>query len=80
MKELDLLLGGWVRDRFDQADAAQRTEFEALLALPDPLLAGYLLAGVAAPPELASAVQAVLTNARIMSRRAGAEPSADGPL
>jgi succinate dehydrogenase flavin-adding protein (antitoxin of CptAB toxin-antitoxin module) len=80
MKELDLLLEGWVREQFDRAAAAQRSQFEALLALPDPQLACYLLGADPAPPELVSVIEAVLANARIMSRRTQAEPSARASL
>ncbi len=45
MKELDLLLERYARSGHPQAQAADRARFEALLELPDPLLAGYLLAG-----------------------------------
>ncbi|HEY2808341.1 MAG TPA: succinate dehydrogenase assembly factor 2 [Steroidobacteraceae bacterium] len=45
MKELDLLLERYARAWHPQAPAADRARFEALLELPDPLLAGYLLAG-----------------------------------
>jgi antitoxin CptB len=43
-KELDLLLLGWLGRHFDSATAAQRARFAALLELPDPDLARYLLA------------------------------------
>jgi len=45
MKELDLLLVGWLESQFEWASDAQRDQFEALLELPDPQLARYLLAG-----------------------------------
>ncbi len=54
MKELDLLLERFGRRGFPQATAAERVLFEELLELPDPLLAGYLLGGVApADPQMA---------------------------
>jgi antitoxin CptB len=43
-KELDLLLLGWLERHFDCATAAQRARFAAVLELPDPDLARYLLA------------------------------------
>jgi succinate dehydrogenase flavin-adding protein (antitoxin of CptAB toxin-antitoxin module) len=79
MKELDLLLAGWVRHRFDLAGAEERARFEALLALPDPDLVHYLLGRQPPPAELVSAIDAVLTNAHIMSRRAR-EPSPEATL
>ena len=44
MKELDLLLRGWLEQRYSGASAAERARFEAFLALPDPEIAGLLLA------------------------------------
>lgn len=50
MKELDLVLMQYLQQRWPHADPAERAAFEALLELPDPELAGYLL-GHAVPPE-----------------------------
>jgi len=47
MKELDLLLTRWLEREFDHASPGQRALFERLLALPDPELASYLVAGQA---------------------------------
>lgn len=43
MRELDDLLMTWLEKRYDAADDAQKQAFEALLALPDPEIAAYLL-------------------------------------
>jgi len=43
MKELDLVLSGWLRHRYPGATAAERATFEAILELPDPQIAGFLL-------------------------------------
>ena len=43
MKELDLLLSGWLQRRYPAASAAERAVFEAFLELPDPQIARYLL-------------------------------------
>lgn len=43
MRELDDLLMTWLSERYDTADASQKQAFEALLALPDPEIAAYLL-------------------------------------
>jgi antitoxin CptB len=43
MKELDQLLAGYLDDRYDTAPEADKAAFRALLELPDPELAGYLL-------------------------------------
>ena len=68
MKELDLLLIGWLETRFECASDAQRGQFEALLELPDPQLARYLLGGERPEgAELAATVDAVLSGTGIMS-------------
>ncbi len=43
MKELDLILAGWLARGYERASPAERTLFAALLELPDPQIAGYLL-------------------------------------
>ncbi len=35
-RELDALLGGWLEDRFDRADATQQQAFDELLDVQDP--------------------------------------------
>ena len=68
MKELDLLLAGWLDARFEQASAEQRREFEALLELPDPLLARYLLGGERPQrADLAALVECIRGTTHIMS-------------
>jgi antitoxin CptB len=59
MKELDLMLERFVRERLACASRAERAAFEKLLTLPDPQLAEYLLGGNT-PPE---AELALLTGA-----------------
>ncbi len=62
MKELDLLLERFAREALPGASPALRTAFEQLLALPDPLLAGYLLGGNTPPEaELALVTGAIRT-------------------
>jgi succinate dehydrogenase flavin-adding protein (antitoxin of CptAB toxin-antitoxin module) len=61
MKELEVLLGRYVRERYAGAPAARQAAFEALLALSDPQIADYLLGyGVPADEELAAVVTAIL--------------------
>jgi len=80
MKELDLLLDGWLRSRYEEATPAQQASFEALLELSDPELVHYLLGGgLAADPGLAAAVDAVLRGPCIMSTPA-VEPSGTKPI
>jgi succinate dehydrogenase flavin-adding protein (antitoxin of CptAB toxin-antitoxin module) len=51
MKELDLLLTRYVRERYLAAPAGHQAAFEALLALPDPDIADFLL-GYATPTDV----------------------------
>ena len=61
MKELDVLLSRYARERYAAASAAQRAAFEVLLGLPDPQIADYLLGhGTAPDAGLAEVVRAVL--------------------
>jgi antitoxin CptB len=61
MKELDILLTRYVRERFPSAEAGERTAFTEFLELPDPDIAGYLLAGVEpAEPRLAELCRRIL--------------------
>lgn len=43
MKELDLVLVRFLRERWPAATADERATFERILELPDPVLAGYLM-------------------------------------
>lgn len=52
MKELDLLLTRYLRERWPEADAAERSAFERLLEQPDPLLADYLFEREAPPDAI----------------------------
>jgi len=45
MKELDLILERYARHTLGGASAAEQAAFDRFLTLPDPLLAGCLLAG-----------------------------------
>jgi antitoxin CptB len=57
MKELDLILRGWLERRYAGASNDERTLFARFLELPDPEIAGYLM-GQARPqdPALAALV------------------------
>ena len=61
MKELDLLLGRYVRERWAEASGAERALFETVLELPDPELAAYLVAGT---PVEQPALQAFIDRLR----------------
>lgn len=43
MKELDLLLVGWLDEYWGASASDERLRFERFLELPDPQIAGYLL-------------------------------------
>ena len=43
MRELDELLSRYLALRYESADNEEKEAFQALLELPDPDLAGYLL-------------------------------------
>ncbi len=45
MKELDLLLLRYLRDRHDSSTSDERAAFVEFLELPDPDLVRYLIAG-----------------------------------
>jgi antitoxin CptB len=53
MKELDLLLTSYLRDRWALASPREKAAFERILELPDPLLAAYLMQHeIPADPDL----------------------------
>ncbi|MGJ0508829.1 MAG: succinate dehydrogenase assembly factor 2 [Methylocystis sp.] len=51
MRELDILLGGFVDARIDSLGEAELDEMEALLELPDAELLSWLAGGAPPPPE-----------------------------
>lgn len=58
--ELDLLLQGWLQKHYERATAEQRALFAALLELPDPLLAAYLMGEErCSPPALEALMEAI---------------------
>ena len=50
-KELDVMIGGWLAERFPQADESQRLAFEALLEVQDPDLWDCLMGHARAPRD-----------------------------
>ncbi len=50
MRELDELLGGWLREHYGAAGGATQADFRAFLELPDPEIASCLL-GRSVPAE-----------------------------
>jgi antitoxin CptB len=67
MKELDLVLTRYLRERWPAATDAERSQFERILELPDPELAAYLMGRDTAPDP---AMQALLD----LLRGAGGDP------
>ena len=63
MKELDILLERFARERYEGAPVAQKHAFARLLELPDPDLVDYFF-GYATPddPELAHLTQLIATH------------------
>lgn len=58
MRELDVLLSGYLKDTYPRAADAQKRAFCQLLTLSDPELAGYMLGrDDPADPELAALVR-----------------------
>ena len=61
MKELDLLLVGYLRRRYSSAPSDERLAFAEILEVPDPDLARYLVAGdVPDDPRHAALCQALV--------------------
>ena len=56
MKELDVLLERYHRDRYGAAAAAERAAFERLLEREDPEIWQWLMGHVPVPPEFADVV------------------------
>ena len=63
MKELDLVLVRYLRERWPAATSAEKLQFERILELPDPELAAYLLGRERAPDPDMQAMLAQLAPA-----------------
>ncbi len=63
MRELDVLLERFARERYEEAPPEQKRAFARLLELPDPDLADYFF-GYATPeePELAELTRLIATH------------------
>ena len=61
MRELDVLLEGFLRDEYLGAPESERRAFESLLELPDPCIIDFLLAANAPPDPALAAVARRLT-------------------
>jgi antitoxin CptB len=67
MKELDLMLAGWLERRYASASSDERAAFAELLELPDPEIAGYLL-GQVSPRDPAMAALVAQLSAQAAGR------------
>jgi antitoxin CptB len=56
MREVDLLLGRFADATIDDLDEDELAGFEALMGLPDPDVLGWVMGGVAVPPEVDSPI------------------------
>jgi antitoxin CptB len=66
MKELDVLLSRYVRERYLAAPVGQQAAFEALLELPDPEIADLLLGhGAPTDPDLVAVVRELSGGLRV---------------
>jgi antitoxin CptB len=64
MKELDLILEGWLRRGYGGASPAERALFAEFLELPDPQIAAYLLGHERPSDPAIAALVAQLATAR----------------
>ncbi len=67
MKELDLILEGWLERHYPTATSEQRALFGRFLELPDPQIAGYLLGAGTPPDPSMAALVAQLAEVRCLS-------------
>lgn len=79
MRELDVLLVGYLDRHYRGADDLERAAFESLLELPDPTLAD-LCFGRLDPPLRFGAVLARLTRRGELSASPAVETGGDGPV
>jgi antitoxin CptB len=67
MKELDLVLTRYLRERWPAASGEERLQFERILELPDPELAAYLMGRASAPDAQMQGLLDSLGGVRIAS-------------
>ena len=60
MRELDVLLVGYLDRRYAQAPDREKAAFRTLLELSDPELMSYLLQNEQPAPELTDVIDAIL--------------------
>lgn len=67
-KEMDLMLGGFVRDNIDSMQPSELDELEALIALPDPQLLAWIMGEDPVREDYRSATTERLLAYRVRSR------------
>jgi antitoxin CptB len=67
MKELDLVLVRYLRERWPTASSDERQQFERVLELPDPELAAYLMGRESAPDPQMQRLLDLMGGARVAS-------------
>jgi antitoxin CptB len=67
-KELDLMLGGFVRENIDAMQPSELDELEALIALPDPQLLAWILGEEAVSKAYRNATTERFLGYRVRSR------------
>ena len=60
MRELDELLVRYLESRYSNADDIEKAAFQAVLALPDPELNGYLLQRQTPSSTIAGVIEQIL--------------------
>ena len=64
-RELDVMLGWWLSERYPQADAVAHADFDALLDTPDPDLWDWLTGHAEPDPRFAAIVDEIRAHHRV---------------
>ena len=67
-KEMDLMLGGFVRDSINSMQPSELDELEALIALPDPQLLAWIMGEEAVREDYRNATTGRFLAYRVRSR------------
>jgi antitoxin CptB len=77
MRELDVLLGRYLDERWPLAEEAERAAFESLLEWPDPEIVDLCLRRAAKPSAAFEQLLGHLTGSSELSSRAEVNPAED---
>ena len=80
LKELDVLLEGYLHGRWPSADAEARAGFAALLELPDPELADLFLGRAPPPAGISTALIRDITHTPATELSSGRPVYSDDPV